>query len=223
VNPRLRAGAAHLLVDSLEETVLSEEAEHHLRVLRVRPGDVVTVSDGRGSWAEATVRRGLVELSGPIRVEDPPPPARIMTAIPKGERCDWMVQKLTETGATTVTLVQTARSVVRWDDERAARQLSRLSRVARQAATQARRVWLPSIEGPLALAAVATAGMAGVVVADPDGAPLRTRPSAVLIGPEGGFEPAEVSGLPRVTLGALVMRVETAAVAAAVLLGALEA
>jgi 16S rRNA (uracil1498-N3)-methyltransferase len=118
---------------------------------------------------------------------------------------------------------------VRWSDERAVKQRARLVRIAREAAMQSRRVELPSIEGPVPFAAVlSSSGGGGVVLADPDGAPAWSHRGAewpwttVVIGPEGGLTPAELGcGAPSVSLSPHVLRVETAAVAAAVLAGAL--
>jgi 16S rRNA (uracil1498-N3)-methyltransferase len=161
----------------------------------------------------------VLELHGDVHLEPPMAPVRVRTAIPKGERCEWMVHKLTEVGATEITLVDCSRSVVRWAGERAVRQLDRLRRNAVQASMQARRVWLPALAGPLPFAAVVHDG---AVLAEPAGAPLSARPDAVLIGPEGGWTDDELAGAPaRACLGPLVMRVETAAVVAAVLIGAL--
>jgi 16S rRNA (uracil1498-N3)-methyltransferase len=219
VNPELRGSAAHVFVRSLDAPELADDDRHHLvRVLRVGGHETVTVSDGCGRWSAARMSPGGLELQGDVHVEPPMTPVRVRTAIPKGERCEWMVHKLTEVGATEITLVHCSRSVVRWTDERAGRQLDRLRRIALQASMQARRVWLPEIDGPLPFAGAARGG----VLADPSGVPLSTRPDAVLIGPEGGWSDDELAGgQARACLGPLVMRVETAAVAAAVLIGAL--
>jgi 16S rRNA (uracil1498-N3)-methyltransferase len=219
VNPLLRGSAAHVFVDDLDAPTLTAEDEHHLRrVLRVGAGEMITVSDGRGRWAGAQLAVDALVVTDAVHAEPPPAPVRVGAAIPKGERCEWMVQKLTEVGTTEIVLVQSARSVVRWDRARALRHIERLSRVARQAAMQSRRVWLPAIVGPCAVAEVLGGG---AVVADPAGEPLSRRPSAVIVGPEGGFTDGEVGAAPRVTLGAHVLRVETAAVVAAVLIGTL--
>jgi RsmE family RNA methyltransferase len=82
---------------------------------------------------------------------------------------------------------------------------------------QSRRVWLPTVTGPLTCASVLQ--QSGVVLAEPTGvAPddLTSTPSIIVIGPEGGFSPAELdAGLPRVRLGRHILRIETAALAAA--------
>jgi 16S rRNA (uracil1498-N3)-methyltransferase len=104
--------------------------------------------------------------------------------------------------------------VVRWDDDRAGRHLTRLQRVAREAAMQARRVTLPNIS-VVGGAAELPVGH-GWAVADPGGADATQGVRAVVIGPEGGFADGELDErLPRLWLGPTILRVETAAVIAA--------
>jgi 16S rRNA (uracil1498-N3)-methyltransferase len=148
--------------------------------------------------------------------EQPSPPLTVATAIPKGDRVEWMVQKLTELGVSEIVFVDYARSVVSWKGERAERQLGRLRTVAREAASQSRRVWLPTLRGPVAFAEAAAIPEAAL--ADPDGE-SRTDFAAVLIGPEGGLTDEERRLCRRaVSLGPQILRIETAAIAAAALI-----
>jgi 16S rRNA (uracil1498-N3)-methyltransferase len=215
----LRTSAAHVFVDDLHHPALAERDEHHLgRVLRLRDGETVTVTDGRGSWRVTRWRSGHVELEGEVVAEAPEPQPTVAAAIPKGDRLEWMVQKLTEVGVGRIQLIDCARSVVRWNTSRAAAQLARLDRIVREAAMQSRRVWLPELVGPVPVAAVL--GREGVVVADPAGAPIESLahlPDTVVVGPEGGFTADETRGATLVALGTNVLRVETAALVAAVL------
>lgn len=232
--------AAHVFVDDLSSPVLDDDDRRHLtKVLRLRDGEVVTASDGRGgrrSCVFAAADGSLVVDadvdSGTEHVDAPSPPVTVAMAMPKGDRLEWAVQKVTELGVDRVVLLHAARSVVRWDDDvvasdRTTRRLDRLRRVAREAAMQSRRVWLPVLEGPVAFAdAVAWPG-ACVADADGAGAPSLSRPT-VLVGPEGGWTDderaaASAAGAPFVAFGPHVLRVETAAVAGAVLLTALRA
>ena len=115
MNPVLRGSAAHVFVESLGAPQLSDEDDHHLRrVLRIRPSDVVTVSDGMGSWATAQLEAdGLCVESQPVLGAEPRP-AVVLSAIPKGDRLEWMVQKLTELGVSEIVLLNCERNVVRW-------------------------------------------------------------------------------------------------------------
>lgn len=218
----LRDCAAHVFVDSVDHPVLGDDDRHHLlKVLRLRDGEQVGVSDGRGSWRITTVSGAALQPVGEVVTDPEPQACRIAAAIPKGDRCEWMVQKLTEVGVTDLWFVHCSRSVVRWEGERGARQLERMQRVAREAAMQSRRTRLPNITGPVPFATAAA--LPAAVLADPDGVPLGAGDIAgeptVLVGPEGGFTPDEQSMVAqRVRLATGVLRVETAAVAAAVLM-----
>ena len=124
------------------------------------------------------------------------------------------MQKVTEIGVDRISLVWAERSVVRWDDAKAQRQLERLARIVREAAMQSRRVHLPVLDPPVAASEV----LAAVPVAEPGGRPWTSDDHAIAIGPEGGWSPTELSSAVTVDLGPHVLRVETAAVVAATLL-----
>ncbi|MEY4339459.1 MAG: putative ribosomal small subunit methyltransferase [Actinomycetota bacterium] len=205
-----------MFVDSLEAPVPSSDDAHHLfRVLRLRDGESVTVSDGRGAWMPTTVSGTALMPAGPVQYDPALDDVTIAAAIPKGDRCEWMVQKLTEVGVARIILLHCARSVVRWDASRAPKQLDRLRRVAREAAMQSRRVWLPVLDGPLDVADAMA--LPGAALAEPGATAATEPPRVVVIGPEGGFSTEELSSsIPRIGLGPTVLRVETAALVAAV-------
>lgn len=245
----MRRAVAHVFVDDLARPALSEKDVHHLsRVLRLRPGEVVSASDGRGGsrlceWAGAgTVVTGhaargagspggasaeLVPLEVPTSEPRPEPALTVGFALTKGEHPEWAVQKLTEAGADRIVVMVSDRCVARWAPTSTERQMVRLREVARLAAMQSRRCWLPSVEGPVAFLELANpAGGAGtgVALAVPGGAPLTLTTPRVLVGPEGGWSDEELNAVPcHVSLGPHVLRAETAAVAAGVLLAALRA
>jgi 16S rRNA (uracil1498-N3)-methyltransferase len=216
VNPALRHSAAHVFVASVDDPVLADDDAHHLlRVLRLRDGEQVSVSDGLGSWRLTTVSgEALLPIHDVHRVGAAERSRRtIVSAIPKGDRLDWMVQKLTELGVDDIVLLHASRSVVRWDAERAHKQLVRLRRIAKEAAMQSRRVWLPELRGPIDFGEAIS--LPGAVVAEP-GAPRLAEQSCVVIGPEGGFSEAELAhDVPTACVADTVLRVETAAVAVA--------
>lgn len=216
MDPRLRSSSAHVLVTDVATPVLDERDQHHLRrVLRLREGELVTVTDGQGRWRPC--RTAGADLVPDGEVEHTPSPTRPVTiavAPPKGDRLDWLVQKVTEIGVDRIVLLRAERSVVRWDDERAARQLERLGRIVREAAMQSRRVHLPVLDGPTSVADVIDA----IPVAEPGGRAIGPGDHALAIGPEGGWSPTELADADAVDLGSHVLRVETAAVVAATLL-----
>lgn len=218
----LPRAAAHAFVDDLVAPDLGAGDRHHLaRVLRLRDGQAVTVADGRGRWRLCAWRgEGRLEPVGEVVEEAPPdPPVTVAFALTKGERPEWVVQKLTEVGVDAIVPFRAARSVVRWDGARAAAAAERWRRVAREAAMQSRRARLPHVAGVTGFAdVVALVGESGALADQGGGPPGLDRP-AVLVGPEGGWAPAEAGcGLPAVGLGAGVLRAETAALAAGVLL-----
>jgi 16S rRNA (uracil1498-N3)-methyltransferase len=218
--------AAHVFVADLAQPALGDDDRHHLeRVLRLRPGEVVTVSDGTGGWRACRFELGgRLEPVGPLSVTSRPAPAvTVAFALTKGDRPEWTVQKLVEVGVDRIVPLVARHSVVRWDQEKAGRQLTRLRSVALAAAMQSRQVWLPEVAEVQPFAALAEGGP-GVALAQMGGDPPGLDRPTILIGPEGGWDDSELaSGLAHVTLGPTVLRAETAAVAAAVLLCGLRA
>lgn len=210
----------HVFVADLRAPELGERDLHHLsRSLRLRPGDPLTVSDGRGAWRRARFGEPLV-VDGPIVATAAPEPAlTVAFALVKGSRPELAVQKLTELGIDRIVLFPSGRSVVRWDAERADRHFERLHRVAREAAMQSRRCVLPVLDVGRDVDQVAATP--GAVMADRVGRPLQAADRLVLVGPEGGWTESERAGRQTVALGPNVLRAETAAIAAGVLLTAL--
>lgn len=218
---RRRHAAAQVFVEDPAAPQLSSDDAHHLaRVLRLAAGETVVATDGRGRWSRCTYRGdGTLEADGPLEFEAAPAPALTVAFAPvKSVRPEWAVQKLTELGIDRIVLLSTARSVVRWDPGRAAANLERLGRVVVEASAQSRRVWLPELVGVVGLDALERTGTA---LAEPGGPPPTTDVTGIAVGPEGGWATEELSGgWPTVGLGTLVLRAETAALAAGVLLGA---
>jgi 16S rRNA (uracil1498-N3)-methyltransferase len=146
------------------------------------------------------------------------PPA--MTAVAftpvKGDRSSWVVQKLTELGVGQVIVIQTERSVVRWDESRVTKQLAKFHRVAIEACGQSRRVWIPKVKSSTLADVLA---MPGAVMADPDGRAVDSSDRVIAVGPEGGWSATEAQLADHVGLPGGVLRAETAALAAGVLLG----
>lgn len=211
---QLRRSAAHVVVDDVEVPVLAESDVHHLfRVLRVADGDVVSVTDGRGGWRLCTAVADGVEPSGAVQHEPAPvDPLTIGFAIPKSDRPEWIVQKLTELGADRILVLHADRSVVRWDARRGEKHLAKLQRTAVEAVQQCRRVFVPTVEGPVSALEI----LPGAVAAEPGGRPLVVSDHTVVIGPEGGWTDRELAAAgDRVSLGPTVLRVETAALIAA--------
>jgi 16S rRNA (uracil1498-N3)-methyltransferase len=222
VTERLRASAAHVLIDDLDRLEVSEEDHHHLgRVLRLRSGDEVSVGDGRGGWLVArwTGSRVLDAVSAPAQVAPPSPRLTIAFTPTKGDRADGVVQKLTELGVDNIVPVLTARSVVRWEADRAQRQVERWRRIVRESVCQSRQLFVPEVQSVIELADLVK--LERVYVAEPGGSWPLADGTTVVVGPEGGFTPTELSWASgTVGLPGGVLRADTAAVAVGVLLAA---
>ncbi|HEX4865769.1 MAG TPA: RsmE family RNA methyltransferase [Acidimicrobiales bacterium] len=223
-----RRAAAHIVVDDVESPALCEADSHHLRaVLRLRTGESVSVTDGRGGWRSCVwvAGEGAIEVAGEVvRVSRAAPAVCVAFAPVKGDRNEWAVQKLTELGVDRIVLLRTDRAVVRWDEGRSASHLGRLRKVARQAVMQSRRLWMPAVDGAVDVESLLVQdGGDGAALADPSGTAGFAGVRTVLVGPEGGWSERELS-LSKdrlIRLGDGVLRTETAAVAAGVLLAAL--
>ena len=213
------------------------ESHHAMHVLRLGAGAEVELFDGRGRRAAgriAMAKHGKVsvEVVGPvIESPRPAPTIHLATAIPKGKRLDWLLEKATELGAASLTAVRFERSVSGGEPlGESARERWRAHCIA--AAKQCGLDFLPEIHDPLSLQAFLAAPAAGPAVRlvgdlgegaaslpqamsdwEPD-----EQPVTVLVGPEGGFTPAEreairAGGFVPVHLGSTVLRIETAALA----------
>jgi 16S rRNA (uracil1498-N3)-methyltransferase len=222
--PTPQTAAAHAFVADLDAPELAPETRHHLqRVRRLSDGEPITVGDGQGAWRVVAFGPVLTH-AGPVTVDPPSrPPITIAFAPAKGERPEWVVQKLTELGVDRIVPLRAARGVVRWDGERAARQVERLRRVAREAAAQSRRTWLPEVAMPVTFADAIR--WPDVMLAEREGGRPTLDSPTVLVGPEGGWAPeeretAKALGVALLGLGPHVLRAETAAVAAGALLTA---
>jgi len=223
---------AHVFVDELGERchIEGDDGHHLSRVRRVRTGELVTAADGSGAWRlyeVVAVSAGALDLDAraePCIARAPDIAITIAPALTK-HGLDDVVAAVTELGVQRLTPVHAQRSIVRWDESRAARATERLRTIAREAAMQSRRARIPEVDAPVAL--VTLTDRPGVIVADRLGVRVdelaRPGPSGwtVLVGPEGGLAAEELAALasaPRLRLGRHLLRAGTAPVAAAAVL-----
>ena len=210
------------------------QARHLGTVLRLKPGEEIEVFDGKGAryraWlldAEAAVLRLAEPLpEGPLRAVD----VVLVQALAKGEKMDLVIQKATELGAARIVPLSSERAVVRLDAGRGSARAERWRRVAQEAARQCGRADLPRVDEPVGWDGVLAIlrdepGRRGLLL-DPEETALRLGPAArgarrvlIAVGPEGGFSPeeralAQAGGMTAVGLGPLVLRTETAGLAA---------
>ncbi len=232
--PKFFAPDCDLRCDTVQLT--GENAEH-LRVLRVRVGENLTLCDNRGTDARcmvSAVSAGAVQLEVlermPVRGE-PTVAVRVYAGLPKGDKGEIIVQKSVELGAEEIVFFLSERSVSRPDKKGIAGKLTRWNKVCEAAAMQSYRGklptvrWLPDLEAVLLEASQAQlaaflweeAGDLSLSGLMKSRSGFRT--AALITGPEGGFSAAEAAsardrGIPPVTLGPRILRCETAPVCA---------
>ena len=188
-------------------------------VLRLRDGDRVVLLVGDGDEMVCVLDRDtcVVEERRPAAGE-PAHRLRVVQALLKGDALETVVQHGTELGVASFGLMVTERCVAR---EISSRRLERLRAIAREAAEQSERGIVPPIEAPVPLRDVLAPG--SVLLFERHGTARLGEmepPSTVIIGPEGGFSPAEMgaaeaSGVQLAWLGPRILRSETVAAAAA--------
>lgn len=214
------------------------EAHHALHVLRVRRGDHVTVLDGAGRELSCAVEdfdRDKVRLTILEARSVPASPCQItlLQALPKGKIIESIIQKATELGVARIVPLLTERVVTELDEKNAERKAEKWQQVAIEAIKQCGTAWLPRVESPVTpaefLARKEEFELPLVASLQPGSqhpksyfrefeSKHRRKPlsACIWIGPEGDFTPTEVAaivsaGALPITLGKLVLRVETAA------------
>lgn len=213
--------------------ISGEDARHLSRVLRAEPGQRYEISDNQNVYlAEIeTARKEHVIFRTLEKLQATAPPVRtvLFAALIKVDRFEWLVEKATELGVAEIVPVDTARSE-RGLERAAHKRVERWRRIALEASQQARRAVLPVISEPAGLNEVlGRATMYRYALDENPGTPplsdaLPTSHDAsdvvaILIGPEGGWTVEEresfmAAGWTGVTLGPLILRAETAALAA---------
>jgi 16S rRNA (uracil1498-N3)-methyltransferase len=221
---------AYLPPSSWTETPFLEgdEAKHLSQVLRIQPGAALTVFDGLGNHAQArvlSVSKQRVDLMLELAESAPTslPDITLVQAIPKGKNMDWIVQKAVELGVSRIQPLVTRHTIVSPGGDKA----EKWRRTALEACKQCGQFTIPIIEDPLPFAEwLANRPSADLeVIASLADNPrnfretLKSHPDlesiTLAIGPEGDFSPEEMTaalaaGFVPVTLGDLVLRVETA-------------
>ncbi len=218
-----------------ETLVLDEGDSHHAaRVLRIGEGDPVEILDGggrilRGRVVEVGKRATRVEVLA-VRNVSAPPRVGLAASLIKGKAMDFLVQKATELGVARLHPLSTERSVVRVTEDEGPARVADWTRTAVEACKQCGNPWLPEIEAPATLAVFLKGRGAGILLVASlrsDALPVRralagtAAPAGgvtLVLGPEGDFSPDEeealrAAGARPVSLGPLVLRAETAAIA----------
>ena len=220
-----------------QSLALPAGAARHVQVLRLQPGDALTLFDGRGGEYTATIERmGRSEVQVQVGAHDPiereaPLAVHLAIGMPANERMDWLVEKAAELGAASVQPLVSARGVLRLAGERAEKKRAHWQAVAVAACEQCGRNRVPPVHAPqpleawLATQASDDSAARLLLAFSPEARPLRdslpdtATAVTVLSGPEGGLNAQEEAaararGFRAVTLGPRVLRAETAPLAA---------
>lgn len=210
-----------------------DEGRHAATVRRTRVGECLDVADGAGGLAHCVVRAvGPSRLELAVEAVEQQVSARprlvLVQALAKGGRDELAIETATELGVDAVVPWQAARSVVVWSGERGRRAHGKWVSTVRAAAKQSRRARLPEVRPPATTAELVralSAGATGLLLHEEAHSPLATTDLAadgelwIVVGPEGGVEPAEVealtaAGARAVRLGGEVLRSSSAGPAA---------
>ncbi len=240
--PRFHCFESGIRADDREVGLGPDESHHLLRVLRAREGDPVVVLNGcglvlEGRLASVESRRAVIQVEEAREFERPGPALHLAVGIPKGRTVDTVVRQATELGVAGITLLNAERSEASARTLQSKEKLEKWNRVAREACKQSENSFLPGIEvaGGLSdwLSSWDRPGTHWVAhpsrksVPDACPGPVAGQDSLwMLVGPEGGLTLDELAlargkGFQPVSLGATVLRVETACVAICALAGSL--
>ncbi|AAT89275.1 16S rRNA methyltransferase [Leifsonia xyli subsp. xyli] len=218
-------------------TLTGPEARHAVTVNRTRPGERILIGNGRGLVAagEVLVATGselTIDVAALDRIQRREPAITLVQALAKGDRDERAIQAATELGADAVIPWAAARSVSRWEGTKIAKGRERWATIVREAGKQSLRPWTPEV-GELSttrqIAALAVTHR--VLVLEPSAGGRLTdvtpdaRPLALVVGPEGGIDPAELdvfraAGAELLRLGDTILRTSTAGPAALAVLSA---
>ena len=202
---------------------LSSDESRHLKVKRHKEGDKICVFNGKGKIGICKVIKNGIEIES-IKEFPKDDFLTIATAVPKGERMDFLLQKLTELNVSRIIPLKTKYSIVEPKETKQ----KRWERIIMEASKQSKRAWLPEIKNLTNFSDVLKEKADVKILLSHGEKPLNLPKSAknviVIIGPEGGLadeeiNQAEKAGFVKASIGDLTLRIETAAMAAAAIIG----
>lgn len=234
--PRIYINQA--LAAGQELTLPADQAHYVSKVLRLKPGRPLLVFNGEGGEYEAQLiaverRSAVIAVERFVEVDrESPLKMELAIGISRGERMDWVVQKATELGVSTITPLFTERTEVKLDSKRQESRLKHWEQIIISACEQSQRTRLPTIGEPLGFHDFLESCSAQhklILHPSAENSSLQTEAATsvcVLVGPEGGFSEGEVrssisAGFKAWQLGPRILRTETAPVAALSILQAL--
>ncbi len=218
-----------------EVSLTPDDARHALRVLRMRPGEEAQII-GEGQSFSALLSRVednsvFFRLIEQLPDTEPGLKITLYQGLPKADKMEWIIQKAVELGVQEIVPVRMTRCVVRLEDRDVEKKRERWQKIAREAGKQSGRCHIPQVALPCLLPDLAALSnhLEACVVPWEEACGIgpkafcQSHPGlkslGILIGPEGGIEPAEVQSLPSrfhpITLGPRILRTETAGLACA--------
>ena len=209
---------ARFFIDTLpaagECCVLTGENAEHARVLRLRPGESVTLCDGAGTDCLCTVKEGLTLLAGPALPcpAEPKTAVSLWLAFPKADKAEHVIQKATELGASELVLFPSRYCVSRPEGKALEKKLERWQKIARSAAEQSGRGMIPAVRAVdsfrAALQQAAEADLPILFYENEEqlclrealgsltGSPVEAVHVSLMTGAEGGFSGEEIASAP---------------------------
>jgi 16S rRNA (uracil1498-N3)-methyltransferase len=209
-----------------------DEARHAASVSRLAVGEDISLGDGVGTLATARAtavapKEVLLEVLSTSAHPPNTPEVWLVQALAKGDRDELAIQTCTELGVDRIIPWQASRSISRWKGDKLTTGVARWQKIATEASKQSLRAWIPAVERAMTTQDIADLGeQHQLLLLDPDATdalsayiPPRERNLLVIVGPEGGVEPAErelllSSGALDLTLGRTVLRTSSAGPAA---------
>ena len=221
-------------IGSEQATITGPDVNHIRNVLRMKPGEAVRISDGRGSCYDGIIEalqndEVVVRLSGEkIESTELPVETVLFQGLPKSDKMELIIQKNTELGVSAIVPVSTSRAVVKLDEKKADSKVKRWNGIAEAAAKQSKRTLIPEVRPVMnfkqALLEASAFDVKLMPYENAEGMAFtrkcigEIKPGskvAIFIGPEGGFSEEEVeaagaAGFVPITLGRRILRTETA-------------
>lgn len=217
-------------------TISGDDAHHMIQVMRMSPGDeVYIVSEGKAytmTIIEGTSKSVRLQIQKTMdQSTELPVKVSIVCGLPKGDKLELITQKATELGMHTLYPFEAKRSIVKWDKQKNEKKITRLQKIAKEAAEQSHRNFIPQIHKPITIHELLEISKTYDVkfVADEEDAKLSERQRfadqlkkvydkqsiLIVFGPEGGLERQEVQLLLEnefqpIALGPRILRTETA-------------
>lgn len=217
--------------------ICGEDYHHIIRVMRMKEGDeiVCVTQDGKSALSQIAEITDEMIVARVVKWEDGstelPVSVTIASGLPKGDKLEWIIQKGTELGAHEFVPFLAARSIVKWDEKKAAKKVERWQKISKEAAEQSYRAKVPTVASPVAIGALlkmakefdvllvayeeeAKQGEAARLAQTLQN--MKAGQSILIVfGPEGGLTPQEITllkenGFLACGLGPRILRTETA-------------